>query len=104
MTALERIDDNLTAAKQVVLLYFSLPDCGVCHAVRPKVEALLAERPEIAAYFIDLSVVPEATGRFEVFAAPTVLMFINGRETIRESRYFSMDELTAKIDRYLSLL
>jgi thiol-disulfide isomerase/thioredoxin len=104
MTVLERLDDNLTTTNQVVLLYFSLPDCGVCHAVRPKVEALLAERPDVGAYFIDLSLVPEATGRFEVFAAPTILMFINGRETIRESRYFSMDELEAKIDRYRSLL
>lgn len=104
MTVIEKLENNLTTARRVVLLYFSLPDCGVCHAVRPKVEALLAGRPDIAAYFIDLSVLPEATGRFEVFAVPTVLLFIDGRETVRESRYFSMDELTAKIDRYLSLL
>ncbi|WP_455382936.1 thioredoxin family protein [Salinispira pacifica] len=104
MKDLNQLDEDLAQSAQVVLLYFSTPDCGVCHAVRPKVEELLKERPQISAYAIDLSILPAASGRFEVFVAPTVLVFINGRETIREARYFSMDTLSDKIDRYLSLL
>ncbi len=105
MIELETLEDADAQVKQdrIVLLYFSLPDCGVCEAVRPKVEQMLADRPRIAAYEIGIGRLPAAAGRFEVFVAPTLLLFIEGKETIREARYFSMELLVEQIDRYLEL-
>ena len=58
--------DTLGAARSalaenpVTLLYFSGNDCGVCDAIRPKIEELLAARPRIASFEINIEASPEA--------------------------------------------
>jgi thioredoxin 1 len=39
-----------------------------------------------------------------VFAAPTVVVFFDGRETIRKSRAFGVDELKSEIQRPYSMM
>ncbi len=41
------------AAHRLSLLYIVSRDCGVCHAVEPKLEAVLADRPQVAAVRAD---------------------------------------------------
>ena len=95
----EVIRDN-----QIVMLYFSRNECGVCDAIRPKVEQLLANRPRIRAFEINAEETPDAAAQYSIFTIPGILLFILGKETIREARYVSMDELTGRIDRYLDML
>ncbi len=102
--------DTLGAARSalaenpVTLLYFSGNDCGVCDAIRPKIEELLAARPRIASFEINIEASPEAAAQFDIFTIPGILLFVHGKETIREARYLSLDALRERIDRYLSLL
>lgn len=96
---------ELVAAERAVLFYFSSPGCGVCKSVKPKVIALVQEHfPRLPMYYVDIEAVPEASGQLSVFSIPAVLVFFEGRETIREARNFGIMELGAKIDRYYSLL
>jgi thiol-disulfide isomerase/thioredoxin len=96
--------DEILSDEGLKLLYLSRPDCGVCTAMKPKVKAMLAEFPRVEAYDIDLDEFPILAGRFEVFTIPAVLLYANGREFIREARYFSVDDLAARISRYYDLL
>ena len=90
---------DLIASNIMTLLYLSRPDCGVCTAIKPKVAELLEKYPRIAAGYIDLDKLPEAAGEFSVFTIPAVLVYAEGKETVREARYISMDELEEKIAR-----
>lgn len=93
---LERIIDSIPA----VLLYFSTPECNVCKVLKPKVKQLLREKyPDIALYYIDCTALPEVAARFSVFAVPTLLVYFDGKETIRKSRYLGIDELDDAIRR-----
>jgi thioredoxin-like negative regulator of GroEL len=94
---------EIIAAEGFVLFYLSKPDCGVCKALKPKVEAMLDENPFMKAYYADLSAYPEIGGQFSVFTIPGILIFVNGKETIREARYIAMDQLRAKIERIRQL-
>jgi hypothetical protein len=47
---------------------------------------------------------PEVAAQNRVFAAPTIVVFFAGRETIRKSRAFGIDELKAEISRPYSLM
>ncbi|MFO8065416.1 MAG: thioredoxin family protein [Spirochaetota bacterium] len=98
-----QIDDILNAGG-MSLLYLSRPDCGVCTAIKPKVRALLEDFPRMSAYDINLDEMPTLAGRFEVFTIPAVLVYAQGRECIREARYFGIEELARQIDRYYELL
>jgi thiol-disulfide isomerase/thioredoxin len=96
--------DAILASEGIKLFYLSRTGCGVCTAIKPKVEAMLCEFPRIEAYDIDLDEHPIVAGRFEVFTIPAVLLYAEGREFIREARYFSVEELAGRIRRYYELM
>lgn len=106
MTPITSLEDAQDAVRNnpVTLLYFSQHNCGVCDAMRPKVEAMVAERPRMAAYEINASESPEAAAQYNIFTIPGILIFILGKETVREARYVSLELLEERIDRYLEIL
>lgn len=91
--------ENLIKNGTMTLLYISRPDCGVCTAIRPKVEEMLERYPEIESGYIDLDQVTEAAGRFMVFTIPAIIVYAEAKEVVREARYISIDELEEKIAR-----
>lgn len=91
----KKIDDNLA-----VMLYFSAPTCNVCHALKPKLlDAIKSNFKEFKIITVDTSIEQETAARFNVFAIPTVLVFLGGREFLRKSRHMSVDEVVREIKR-----
>jgi thioredoxin-like negative regulator of GroEL len=104
ISAFADLKDHI-ARETAVLVYCSLPGCGVCASLKPKVIEMAKNNfPGMGLYYVDIEAVPEARGQFSLFAVPVVLVFFQGKETIREVRNFGLDELGAKIDRYYSQL
>jgi thioredoxin 1 len=88
-----------------ILLYFYNDQCAPCQALRPKVTSLIENSfPEIRLLFINASADPELTSSFNIFGAPTLLVFFEGKEVIRESKFVSVDALGDKISRYYQLM
>jgi len=87
-----------------VILYFYNDHCPPCISLRPKVENLINEKfPKIKIMWIDSLAHPEIPAKYGVFANPAILLFFEGREFKRFSKYISIPELTDAIDRYYSL-
>jgi thioredoxin-like negative regulator of GroEL len=83
-----------------VMLYFSAPTCNVCHALKPKLlEAIENNFKEFEVLSIDTSLEQETAAYFSVFAIPTVLVFLDGKEFLRKSRHMSVDEVVLEIKR-----
>lgn len=90
---------------QAVLAYFSTDSCSVCHVLKPKVEQMIArDFPQIKLIYIPSDQQPEVAAQNRVFTAPTVLVFFQGKESIRKSRAFGIEELKAEIQRPYSLI
>ena len=89
------INENLA-----VMLYFSAPTCNVCHALKPKLlDAIEKNFEKFEIVSIDTSVEQEVSAHFGVFAIPTVLVFLDGKEFLRKSRHMSVDEVMREIKR-----
>ena len=83
-----------------VMVYFSAPTCNVCHALKPKLmEALKTNFKEFKVESVDISVEEDIAPHFDVFAIPTVLVFLDGKEFLRKSRHMSVDEVIREIKR-----
>ncbi|CAA6799098.1 MAG: thioredoxin-like [uncultured Sulfurovum sp.] len=83
-----------------VLLYFSGEHCNVCHALRPKFKELFdTEFPEIKQIFLDAQEYATIAAEYEVLSLPTILVFLDGREFVREGRTVSMHQLQEKLSR-----
>jgi len=96
---IETIEQTLRS-ELAVGLYFSAPTCNVCHALKPKLlTAFEAELPLLQVISIDISETPEIASHFGVFAIPTLLVYLDGKEFLRKSRHMSVDQLIGEIKR-----
>ncbi|MBS0012312.1 MAG: thioredoxin family protein [Bacteroidales bacterium] len=103
-TEIKDISKTINNSAALMIYYFN-PGCVACNGLRPKVEKMVSEMfPEIKILSVDASAKPELAFSTGVYSAPTILVFFEGREYIRESRYISVQELEAKISRYYYML
>lgn len=101
MTELTSLDNvkQFIANNQLSFLYISRTDCGVCHALLPQVEELLKNFPKIKLGHINADHLEEVAGQFSIFTVPSLLMFVDGKEYIREARFVHMHSLEDQINK-----
>lgn len=88
------------ARHPLALLVIKTSGCGVCEAVQHQAEDMLRAYPGITGLSVWLTDVPEAAGHFLALAAPTVILFAEGREVHREARFVRFERLAAALDAY----
>lgn len=77
----------------MTLIYYSTLLCGVCHVMKPQVESLLENYPEIQAREVIMDELPEISAQQTIFSAPTVILYVEGKEFVRQSGYLRLDQL-----------
>jgi thioredoxin 1 len=60
--------------------------------------------PLLRLEFIDARKYPELAAAYGVFSSPSLLVFFEGKEFLRESKYVSVEALREKIDRYYAMV
>lgn len=90
---------NFIHKHQLAFLYITQPNCSVCHGLLPQVQALMEKYPKIALAKVDAVEVQAIAGEFSIFTAPVLLLFIDGKEYLREARIVQMDLFEEKLDR-----
>ncbi len=103
---MESIDiQNFIQENSAVLLYFYNDSCAPCKVLRPKVKELVeTDFPKIMFRLIHADQYAAASAHYGVFASPTLIVFFEGKEYIRESKNISISELHDKIERIYNLL
>lgn len=84
---------------ELSFLYVSRPDCSVCHAILPKLRALLEHFPQMKLGQVNALQVEEIAGHLSIFTAPTLLLFVKGKEYLREDRFVRFADLEEKLAR-----
>ncbi len=86
--------------KMASMLYFYSDHCAPCLSLRPKVIKMVKDEfPEIELAFVNSEKYPDLPAQYNVFSNPTLILFFDGREYRRESKYISISQLTAEIER-----
>lgn len=97
--------EQLIRENQAVMLYFYSDRCAPCVSLRPKVEALIQQNySSIELCFIDSENHPAITAQFGVFANPAILVFFEGNEFMRWSKYVSIQQIETAIDRLYQII
>jgi len=92
------LHDYKLTQKPFVML-FQTEMCGVCHAIEPKLKDLL-ENFGVSYVAIDAGKYPEIAGQHQVFTVPTIVVWSENREILRESRFINF----SKIERLLEFV
>ncbi|MBN2652783.1 MAG: thioredoxin family protein [Spirochaetales bacterium] len=102
---LESLDNFEKLIKEgITLVYLSRPSCGVCSAIKGKISHLFIEDfPQIKSFYINMDKIPDSAGYFSVFTIPAIIVYIDGKESIREARYISIEKFAGDLQRLYDL-
>ena len=101
LTSIETIEAFISE-NELSFLYISRPNCSVCHGLLPQVQELMEKYPEIKLGHINSDEVEAVAGRFSIFTVPVLLLFVDGKEYVREARIVHMDQFDEKIHKIYS--
>ncbi len=88
-----------------VLVFFSDDSCNVGDALSPKLQKMLEEKyPEMKFLEVNVQMIPEAAGHFNIFVIPSVLVYFDGKESIRMARHINLQALEQNMERLYDIL
>ncbi len=96
--------EQAISKNRLCLFYVKAPDCGVCNVMHSKVERLVENYPQLLSFYTDITEEPLIASRFLVYAGPTILLMLEGKEVYRSSRFIDLEELERKIDQLIEFL
>lgn len=98
--------DSIEIAEQMihenvaVILYLYNDNCAPCISLRPKVIKLLEDNyPEVKLYFINAEKYPPIAAHFNSFTNPAIILFFDGKEHKRMSKYVGVNQLSEEIKK-----
>ena len=92
------------ADSPLVIVQFGSASCAPCAALKIKLDAFSAAHPEVSALYVPVEAFPEVSAQNSVFTVPTILLFAEGRESIRVSGYFGLEAFLAKVEQYIEMM
>ncbi|MDM5154443.1 thioredoxin family protein [Bacillus sp. DX1.1] len=98
LTSLETVDTFITE-HSLSFIYISKTNCSVCHSLLPQVREVMNDFPLIQMGHLNADYVEEIAGHFSIFTAPVLILFVDGKEFLREARFIHLEQLREKIKR-----
>ena len=86
--------------EEKVWLYIKSDGCAVCEVDCPRVKERIDEN-NYTSYYIQADEMTEAVGQLNLYSAPVVILFYNGKEIHRQARFIDFSELDYRIKQNL---
>jgi thioredoxin-like negative regulator of GroEL len=83
-----------------VMIYFSSDECNVCLNILPKLEEILKKHSNVMSGEVKVQTLPSVASVYNVYTIPTIIIFFEGKEIVRQGRYINFFELEEKIQRF----
>jgi thioredoxin-like negative regulator of GroEL len=103
LRTLDEIDEFIKA-NTISVVYFASEGCSVCGVLLPKIEEMIIKFPKVKISKVQVDKFTQAVGQYSIFTLPAILVYIEGKEIIREARFISVEMLEGSIERYYELL
>ena len=103
MLKINNYDEFLDIIKaDISLVIAKTKMCVVCKPMSEKLNMFMKDYANIPAYEVYLEDVELFQGQQLVFTVPTILVFSQGKEILRESRFIDFDKIKRLFDLYLN--
>ncbi|MEC9485816.1 MAG: hypothetical protein UMR38_08145 [Candidatus Izemoplasma sp.] len=100
LTTQEMIDEVLH--KEFVMIIAKSHSCTICNTIENTLIRNVSNLDKIERYAIYIDDIDQFRGDHLIFSVPTVLIFSEGKELLRESRYINYNKIARLIDMYHS--
>ncbi|SER18892.1 Thioredoxin [Gracilibacillus ureilyticus] len=80
-------------------VYISKNNCSVCHSLYPQIQSVMQEFPNIRLGYIVIDELPSLAGQWSIYTAPVLILFVDGKEYLREARFVPVESFREKVER-----
>lgn len=95
---------KLVSEELGLLVYFYNDNCAPCVSLRPKITKMMkASFPKMKLIFVNSSF-RDIPAHYQVYSNPTLLVFFDRKEYLRESKYVSIPKLESDINRFYEMV
>jgi thioredoxin-like negative regulator of GroEL len=104
MSTFETLTDQLSLdtfieQHDLSFLYISRPNCSVCVSLLPQIEEVMAEFPDVKPAYVSTETIPEVASQFNIFTVPVLILFVEGKEYLREARIVPVQPFKEKVQQ-----
>ena len=99
ITQLETFE-TLKNKHEILIVIAKTHSCATCKAINAHLQSTIPSLKDIPHYQIFVDDVEDFRGSYVVFSVPTVLVFINGKEYLRESRFIDTNKINRLLENY----
>ncbi|WP_294945964.1 co-chaperone YbbN [Sulfurivirga sp.] len=97
--------EELIQQEEALFVLFGGAHCNVCHAIRPRLEAMVAERfPRMRFVYVDCEAVTDVCAQHGVFSLPVARAWFAGQKAGEWVRAFSLAEVGQALARPYALM
>lgn len=102
MNKLESIDDikDFIKENKFVMVYFSSDGCNICENILPRLKEMLKKHSKVVSGHVEVQNLPSVASIFSVFTIPTIMIFLEGKEILNQTRFINFLELDEEIQRF----
>ncbi|WP_374722331.1 thioredoxin family protein [Peribacillus tepidiphilus] len=98
LTSLEMVE-HFIKNNHLTFVFISRTNCSVCHALLPQVKEVMNDFPLIHLGYVNADHVEEIAGYFSIFTVPVLLLFVEGKEFLREARFVHLEPFKEKVKK-----
>ena len=89
---------------RLLLVELTQEGCGPCQAIRQKLSSWQKEHPRTACLYLPIEEHRALCSQLGIYTGPALLLFAEGKLTLRQAGCFSLNEVLRKAEQYESLL
>lgn len=103
---MNRLDTRETFQKlqqdsRLLVTEYGSETCPPCRALKTKIDMWASERSDVNTIYVSIGKFPDLAAQNGVLSAPTVALYWEGRELLKQSGYFSLDLFLEKVERII---
>lgn len=96
------IEVNDVIKKDFVIVIAKSHTCGACQSINTVLNSKVVGIENVESYTVFIDDLDQFRGDYLIFSVPTVLVFSDGKELLRESRYINYEKISRLIQLYHS--
>ncbi len=96
--------NELTTRDSLTIVQFGSDSCGPCHAITNKIDNWLENHPSVSSRYIPIEKFQSIAAQHEVFSVPTTIIYYDGKELVRRSGYYSLEEVLSEGEKMLDFI
>lgn len=96
--------EHLIQINDIVVVLMSDTSCNVCLVIYSELESISRRFSDVIFASAEVPSMKNLVGQYMIFVYPTIIVFVQGKETTRFERVFSMIDVESALNRYTELL